>query len=64
MATGEITDIDLRTQEEKDSFTNSYLSPTGTGLPSVLLLANFNTETGVLNPKSEEAEPDVLIKTL
>ena len=61
---GEVTDLELRTQDEKYSFSNAYLSPTGTGLPSVILLANFNNETGALDTKSEDTQPDLLIKTI
>ena len=52
---GELTDVEVQTQEEKESFSSTYLSTTSPGLPSVILLANFNNDTGALDTKSEDA---------
>lgn len=40
------------TAENKAAYPNAYLSIQGPGFPSVLLLAELNTDTGAIDEKS------------
>ena len=57
-------DIELSSAEEKASYSNSYFSQMGPGLSSVIVLANFNNDTGAVDSKEGAEQPDLLIKTL
>ena len=41
-------EVNIRNAESTSGFANSYLTQLGPGLPSVLLHANYNNETGSL----------------
>lgn len=51
------------TAEERATYPNAYFSIQGPGFPSVLLLAEFNSETGAIAEKEGQVA-DLLIKKI
>ena len=61
----EVKEFEIRTVQEKERYKNSFFARMGTGLPSVLLFANFNNDTGSLDTQGEDSElPDILFRAL
>ena len=57
------SNIDLRSQEEIGAYSGVFLAKQSTGLPSLLLQANYSDLTGCIEEKAD-AQADIVLKTL